>query len=375
PVPEAWTLAAVGDVDADGDDDIIWRHCNGQVRYWEMQDGLNLAGMDLGTPTPSDWTLAGAGDVDGDRDDDIIWQDQAGQVFYWEVEDGQRLNDVNIDVAAAEDWSISGIGDLDGDADDDIVWQHHDDIVDYGTVRASQFKQYEKTADNGKNAKCTWYIMRGSSEASLASADQIQFDAYAFGIPSLFLDHHNHIWTAGLVKFDFPIPTYTVVLEWQALVNVVLPQGVIISDDDDSVILDLVVREQTQSVSFPRSLDDIEDDEWIYTNPRIYYDNESTNTRRPREERLVLSGEFIVGGGEATSLIIGPSMLISSDKSSWASIGSEKDRADDGIFYFNGLDHDCLLKSSCTRTGLEVYYTMRPYYVHVGPISLVGIPR
>ena len=33
----------------------------------------------------------GAGDVDGDGDADILWQHAFGQVHYWPIQNGQRL--------------------------------------------------------------------------------------------------------------------------------------------------------------------------------------------------------------------------------------------------------------------------------------------
>jgi hypothetical protein len=45
-VGNEWNIAGVGDYNADGKDDILWRHDNGLIVLWDMQ-GANVVDADL----------------------------------------------------------------------------------------------------------------------------------------------------------------------------------------------------------------------------------------------------------------------------------------------------------------------------------------
>ena len=100
----------------------------GQIQYWPMQEGQRH-----GTAFPlfylsGDWTfpavrLSGTGDIDGDGQEDIVWQHRDGLVQYWKMHDGQHKQTITVDAPVPEEWTLAGVGDLDGDGDDDIVWR------------------------------------------------------------------------------------------------------------------------------------------------------------------------------------------------------------------------------------------------------------
>jgi hypothetical protein len=113
-VSSGWNVAGIGDFNADGDADILWRNSTtGQVYVWLM-NGTTIASMGSpGTPT-SDWSIAGVGDFDGNGTSDILWRNSTtGQVFLW-LMNGTTFPSSGSVSYVSSDWVIQGVGDYDG---------------------------------------------------------------------------------------------------------------------------------------------------------------------------------------------------------------------------------------------------------------------
>ena len=126
-VPDNWRIAASADFDGDGDTDILWRHRDGMVLTWEMQDGEHYANH-LVAYAPDRWDIVDAADFDGDGDADILWRHQEGAVVVWEMENGEYVSNHNV-AYAPMGWRIEGMGDFDADGDADIIWRHREGAV------------------------------------------------------------------------------------------------------------------------------------------------------------------------------------------------------------------------------------------------------
>jgi 6-phosphogluconolactonase (cycloisomerase 2 family) len=126
-VSDNWQIAGTGDFDGDGDDDILWRHEQGSVVAWEIEDGAVLENHDVAVAGTS-WHIRGTGDFDGDGDADIPWHHDQGQVVTWEMEDSAFVASHSL-AAAGFPWRITGTGDFDGDGDADILWRHDEGQV------------------------------------------------------------------------------------------------------------------------------------------------------------------------------------------------------------------------------------------------------
>ena len=124
-----WTIADLGDFNADGFQDILWRHDNGQAFIWLM-NGTQRVGQGSPGSVGQPWQIAGVGDFDGDRRDDILWRHTvSGQVFIWFIDGTQRTGQGSAGAVSPDDWAIAGVGDFDGLAftptsTDDILWRH-----------------------------------------------------------------------------------------------------------------------------------------------------------------------------------------------------------------------------------------------------------
>jgi hypothetical protein len=126
-VPNTWTIFGSDDFDGDGDNDILWRHVDGQVVTWEMEGGLLVTNHSIAS-AGGNWRINGTGDFDGDGDADILWRHTDGPVVTWEMQDGDLVASHGI-ASAPSAWRINGVGDFDADGDADILWRHSEGAV------------------------------------------------------------------------------------------------------------------------------------------------------------------------------------------------------------------------------------------------------
>jgi hypothetical protein len=121
-VSGSWQIRGTGDFDGDGDSDILWRHNDGLVVSWEMENGTYVVNHNLGS-VPTTWQIAATGDFDGDGDAELLWRHTEGAVVTWEMEDGELVVNHNLGTVPTS-WHIAGTGDFDADGDSEILWPH-----------------------------------------------------------------------------------------------------------------------------------------------------------------------------------------------------------------------------------------------------------
>lgn len=166
-----FVLLQSGDVNGDGNDDVIWHNTdsntlafwlmNGNARQYHLSRslaGISFEGVDnfnadavkemvvregsqiklwaydsttrtmtetdTGGVAPSDWILAGTGDLDGDGTADLIWRntvDGRNSVYFMKdgvVDSTQVLADVSVD------WDLAKVEDFNGDGKVDFLWRN-----------------------------------------------------------------------------------------------------------------------------------------------------------------------------------------------------------------------------------------------------------
>ena len=134
-----WQIVATGDFNGDGKDDILWRHSSGTIADW-----LANASGGFAPNNPSlvgignDWLIIGTGDFNGDNRDDILWRNTSGTVANWLANaDGTFSPNFASLVTITNDWHIAAIGDYNGDNRDDILWRHDSGTVADWTANAN----------------------------------------------------------------------------------------------------------------------------------------------------------------------------------------------------------------------------------------------
>jgi subtilisin family serine protease len=125
-----WEIKGVGDINGDGTADLIWQHrSGGWLAAWLMsgQQVLSTTFLSIGQIPDRDWRIAGVGDVDADGYADLVWQHQSGGwLAVWCMRGTDAIATQLLSVSRITDtnWHIRGVGDVDGDNYADLVWQN-----------------------------------------------------------------------------------------------------------------------------------------------------------------------------------------------------------------------------------------------------------
>ena len=126
---DGWTIAGVGDIDNDGISDIIWwNRRDGRVGHWLITASVTVkpeSGI-IGTRmSPGSWKVVGVGDFNADGRTDIVWKDDSsGDVELWLTTGLDSYRPVLLAHAVAPEWHVANVGDYDGDGRADIFWRH-----------------------------------------------------------------------------------------------------------------------------------------------------------------------------------------------------------------------------------------------------------
>ncbi|MEY3026016.1 MAG: hypothetical protein RLZZ238_913 [Planctomycetota bacterium] len=116
-----------GDLDLDGKADILWRNASNTVSGW-LLDGLTISRdepvADAG-PVFSDWSPSGMGDLDGDGQADLLWRNtSSGQINAWFMDGLTKASGGTVSSSVSLIYTVAGLMDLDGDSRVDIVWRN-----------------------------------------------------------------------------------------------------------------------------------------------------------------------------------------------------------------------------------------------------------
>jgi len=158
PDPAVWTMAGIGDFNADGTADLLWHNqVAGTVGVWIVSNAHYSYWKGLGTTNPAVWQVIGVGDFNGDGTSDILWQKPSdGLVGTWVIRNVafSYWNGLGQPDPAA--WIMAGIGDFNGDGTDDLLWHNQNNgLVGTWILRNAAFSRWTGL---GQTNYGTWHI-------------------------------------------------------------------------------------------------------------------------------------------------------------------------------------------------------------------------
>lgn len=122
PAGAGWRIAAVLDVNADGNADLVWTRGDGDVAVWTLREGKVVEQAVIGN-TGSGWTLTQAGDFDGDGCGDLFWRrDDRASATVWMLK-GAAIRDSRGMADAGEQWTLLAAGRFDDALGADLLWR------------------------------------------------------------------------------------------------------------------------------------------------------------------------------------------------------------------------------------------------------------
>jgi len=118
----------VGDFDGDGMADILWRNSSTGDNYVYPMNGTAIKASEgyLRTVADQNWKVAGVGDFDADGKADIVWRNSATGENYLYPMDGTTIkpSEGYVRTVADLNWQIVALGDFDGDGKADLFWRN-----------------------------------------------------------------------------------------------------------------------------------------------------------------------------------------------------------------------------------------------------------
>ena len=131
-----WHIRAIGDMNGDGQGDVIWQHApTGQIGAWMFAGATRIGAALFETlsgasvePDP-DWIIAGAADMNRDGSTDIVWRHRtAGSLRIWHMNGIEQLDSLDLSTGVVDPlWEVGGLADMNRDGWIDLVWRHTGD--------------------------------------------------------------------------------------------------------------------------------------------------------------------------------------------------------------------------------------------------------
>lgn len=167
----AWQVVAVGDLNGDHRDDLIWwNNVTGQV-YGMLMNGVvrQQEGMLYREPDTA-WRIVVARDITGDGQADLLWRNtNTGQVYLMPMNGLTIAGGAMIYHEPNLNWSIVAVGDLNNDQRDDLIWWYSNTGQVYGMLMNGYFISAQGMTYHEPNT--AWQIISSGDYTGDGKAD------------------------------------------------------------------------------------------------------------------------------------------------------------------------------------------------------------
>jgi hypothetical protein len=122
-----WQAVAAPDINKDGNADVLFQHTDGSLVVWYLNNVNLISAAYLNPAMPSDprWRVVGTGDVNRDGDTDLVFQHEDSSLAVWYLRGASLLlgGFTNPEFSGA-DWRVVGTTDLNQDTRLDLLLQN-----------------------------------------------------------------------------------------------------------------------------------------------------------------------------------------------------------------------------------------------------------
>ena len=142
-VDPSWSIAGVGDFNADGRADVLWRNQDAALTSLWTMNGVTATSTNLlSVQAGAQWQIDGVGDFNGDGKSDILWRDPTtGLTSIWQMNGATATATTLLSASAPVGWTVGAVGDFTGDGKADIAW-----LTSSGTTELWQMNGATRTA-------------------------------------------------------------------------------------------------------------------------------------------------------------------------------------------------------------------------------------
>ena len=154
-----WCIAGTGDMDKDGQIDVIFQHIDGTIAVWFMDGAVRRseATITIGSSPDPAWHVLAVSDLDGDGNADFVVQKQDSTLALWKMDGAKFISASPLETSKADaGWYIVGAGDKNGDGKADLLMQHNN--RDLGVWFMNGAKRTSAQAFNPFNPGGTWSV-------------------------------------------------------------------------------------------------------------------------------------------------------------------------------------------------------------------------
>ncbi len=130
-----WVVSGIADFNNDGRDDVLWRNnVNRRVWLYSMNGNNIINGSGTGEHvafTSENWNIQGVGDFDADGKGDILWRHSTNGRVWLYLMNGPNISNSTAGAPGQHveftslAWDIRAIGDYNGDGKQDIFWRNN----------------------------------------------------------------------------------------------------------------------------------------------------------------------------------------------------------------------------------------------------------